>query len=179
MANVMSLKAIKNNPSRDGFDLSRKINYTSKGGELLPILMLPVLPGDTFTIDVNEFTRTQPVNTAAYARNREYIDFYFVPLEQLWINAPTVLTQMKDNVQRASSILGAEVLSGDMPYFTCEQVCDYLNGLDYDGVLTDLQKNPFGFYRSPLSAKLFEIFCQPVILSISCISLILSFKTSW
>ena len=157
MANVMSFKAIRNNPSRDGFDLSRKINYTSKGGELLPILMLPVLPGDSFTIDVNEFTRTQPVNTAAYARNREYIDFYFVPLEQLWINAPTVLTQMKDNVQRASSILGSEVLSGDMPYFTCEQLCTYLNGLDYNGALReDEKKNPFGFYRSPLTAKLLE-----------------------
>ena len=71
MANVMSMKNVKNNPSRNGFDLSQKINFTAKAGELLPVWLREVMPGDKVTIDLQSFTRTQPVNTAAFARMRE------------------------------------------------------------------------------------------------------------
>ena len=61
MANIMEMKSIRNKSSRNGFDLSFKRNFTAKTGELLPIMCKEVIPGDTFT-------RTMPVNTAAYAR---------------------------------------------------------------------------------------------------------------
>ncbi len=72
MANIMSLKSLRNKTSRNGFDLSSKRNFTAKAGELLPILCKEVLPGDKFEIDLKTFTRTQPLNTAAFARMREY-----------------------------------------------------------------------------------------------------------
>lgn len=46
MANIMSLKSLRNKTSRNGFDLSSKRNFTAKAGELLPILCKEVLPGD-------------------------------------------------------------------------------------------------------------------------------------
>ena len=50
MANIMEMKSIRNKPSRNGFDLSFKRNFTAKTGELLPIMCKEVIPGDKFTI---------------------------------------------------------------------------------------------------------------------------------
>lgn len=158
MANIMNVANVRNKTSYEGFDLSRKINYSAKAGEILPVMMMPVLPFDKVKIDLSSFTRTQPVNTPAFARMREYYDFFFVPLDQLWIHAPTVLTQMKDNVQRAQAITGNTVLSGSMPYFTCKDLAEFLNSLDkltgVDGI--DYSVNPFGYKRSALCAKLLQ-----------------------
>ena len=46
----MSLSQIDNKTNRSGFDLSTKVCYTSKIGELLPIYCSEVLPGDKFQI---------------------------------------------------------------------------------------------------------------------------------
>jgi len=157
MANIMSLKSLKNKTSRNGFDLSSKRNFTSKAGELLPVKTWEVLPGDTFRIDLKAFARTQPLNTAAFARMRKYYDFYFVPYDLLWNKANTALTQMYDNPQHAISFDPTVnfILSGDMPYITCHQIADYLNGVAND-IPSNSVKNYFGYNRGLLSAKLLE-----------------------
>ncbi|MFS3008279.1 major capsid protein [Bacteroides thetaiotaomicron] len=157
MANIMSLKSLRNKTSRNGFDLSSKRNFTAKAGELLPVKTWEVLPGDTFRIDLKAFARTQPLNTAAFARMREYYDFYFVPYDLLWNKANTALTQMYDNPQHAISFDPTVnfILSGDMPYLTCHQIADYLNGVASD-ITDNSVKNYFGYNRGLLSAKLLE-----------------------
>lgn len=147
----MSMADIKNRPSRNGFDLSFKKNFSAKAGELLPIMTKVVLPGDSFNINLKSFTRTQPLNTSAFARMREYYDFYFVPFEQMWNKFDSMVTQMTQNVQHASGpTLDDNVpLSGGMPYFTSAQVAEYLNSQNKAAA-----KNPFGFNRSTLTCKL-------------------------
>lgn len=158
MANIMSLKSIRNKPSRNGFDLSFKKNFTAKAGELLPVMVKEVLPGDTFKINLKAFTRTQPVNTAAFARIREYYDFFFVPYDLLWNKSNTVLTQMYDNPQHAVSIDPTRnfVLSGEMPYMTSEAIASYINALSTASALADYKSNYFGYDRSKSSVKLLE-----------------------
>lgn len=158
MANIMSMKSIRNKPSRNGFDLSFKKNFTAKAGELLPVMVKEVLPGDTFKINLKAFTRTQPVNTAAFARIREYYDFFFVPYDLLWNKSNTVLTQMYDNPQHAVSIDPTKnfVLSGEMPYMTSEAIGSYINSLSTASVLTNYKSNYFGYDRSKASVKLLE-----------------------
>lgn len=159
MANIMSLKSLRNKPSRNGFDLSSKRNFTAKAGELLPVNCWEVLPGDSFVFDLKTLTRTQPLNTAAFARIREYFDFYFVPYSLLWNKANTVLTQMNDNVQHATSLDPTQngVLAGTMPYTTMSDISGYLNSLAVDNSI-DIRKkqNFFGFNRAMCSAKLLE-----------------------
>ncbi|MCE8949569.1 major capsid protein [Bacteroides thetaiotaomicron] len=157
MANIMSLKSLRNKTSRNGFDLSSKRNFSAKAGELLPTKVWETLPGDTFRIDLKAFARTQPLNTAAFARMREYYDFYFVPYDLLWNKANTVLTQMYDNPQHAVSLdpTANFVLNGDMPYVSCKQIADYLNGVAND-ISDSSVKNYFGYNRGLLSAKLLE-----------------------
>lgn len=155
----MNLQTLRNKPSRNGFDLSFKRNFTAKAGELLPVMVKEVLPGDTFNIDLSSFTRTQPVNTAAFARIREYYDFFFVPYNLLWNKADTVLTQMLDNSQHSTSLIPTEnpTLSGKLPYVTCEQIAGYFDVQRRLGLLNSkISKNYFGYSRGELSVKLLE-----------------------
>lgn len=158
MANIMSLKSLRNKTSRNGFDLSSKRNFTAKAGELLPVKAWEILPGDTFRIDLKTFTRTQPLNTAAFARMREYYDFYFVPYDLLWNKANTVLTQMYDNPQHAldSSPLKVVKLDGSMPFTDLLSISIYLNALAPDSVTVTNKTNYFGYNRALCSAKLLE-----------------------
>ena len=159
MANIMSLKSLRNKVSRNGFDLSSKRNFTAKAGELLPAHCWEVLPGDSFVFDLKSLTRTQPLNTAAFARIREYYDFYFVPYNLLWNKSNTVLTQMNDNVLHATSLDPTRngSLSGTMPYTTVSDIAGYLNELAEDNPLDyHKRQNYFGFNRASCSAKLLE-----------------------
>ena len=65
---LFSLKDVCNHPRRSAFDLSSKVAFSAKSGELLPIKWYFTMPGDKFTLKRQHFTRTQPVNTSAYAR---------------------------------------------------------------------------------------------------------------
>lgn len=150
----MSLKSLRNKTSRNGFDLSFKKNFTAKAGELLPVMVKEVLPGDSFKINLRSFTRTQPINTAAFARIREYYDFYFVPYDLLWNKANTVLTQMYDNPQHSVSMNPVDnfVLSGTMPSITASGLAKYLVHVNESGE----ELNYFGYNRALCSAKLME-----------------------
>lgn len=151
MGNIMNLTAVRNKPSRNGFDLSQKINFTAKVGELMPVWWTPVLPTDSLRVQVNNFIRTQSLNSAAFARMRGYFDFYFVPFSQMWQHFNTAVTQMNTNLQYASGpvISDNTALSGQLPYFTCEQVAKYIISLAQ-------KKNSFGFFRSTMTCRLLE-----------------------
>lgn len=157
MANIMSLKSLRNKTSRNGFDLSTKRNFTAKAGELLPIWCKEVLPGDSFEINLKSFTRTQPINTAAFARMREYYDFFFVPYDLLWNKANTALTQMYDNPQHAVSLDSTKpfALNGDMPYTDCKSIADYVSKMSAD-VEQYYGKNYFNYPRVDGTVKLLE-----------------------
>lgn len=155
MANIMSMADIKNRPSRNGFDLSFKKNFSAKAGELLPVMCKVVVPGDSVNINLKSFTRTQPLNTSAFARMREYFDFYFVPFDQLWNKFGTVITQMNQNVQHASGPNYEDnlELSGLLPYLSCQQIADYVNHISNS---TNYKTNAFGFNRGYLTVKLLQ-----------------------
>lgn len=146
---LFSLKDVRNHPRRSAFDLSSKIAFSAKSGELLPIKWYFTMPGDKFTLKRQHFTRTQPVNTSAYTRIREYYDWFWVPLHLLWRNAPEVISQMQSNVQHAGSQTSALTLGNYLPTISCSQlysVCSTLSG----------KKNYFGFDRADLAYKLMQ-----------------------
>lgn len=134
MANIMSLATVKNNPSRSGFDLSRKLNFSAKVGLYYPIWHRRMIPSDSFEIDLSQFIRTQPLNTSAFARMKGYYDFYFVPLRVLWNKYYTAFTQMNSNVQHASgpTLKDNVILSGELPYVTAQQLAEYIEFLSDD-----------------------------------------------
>lgn len=88
---------------RSSFDLSSKKLFTAKVGEILPCYWQIAIPGNKYRISSDWFTRTVPVNTAAYTRIKEYYDFYAVPLRLISRALPQAFTQMKDYMTSASS----------------------------------------------------------------------------
>lgn len=146
---LFNLKNIRNHPRRSAFDLSSKVAFSAKSGELLPIKWYFTMPGDKFTLKRQHFTRTQPVNTSAYTRIREYYDWFWVPLHLLWRNAPEVISQMQSNVQHANSQTSALSLGNFLPTITNTQLKACFSNLKG-------KKNYFGFDRSDLSYKLLQ-----------------------
>lgn len=129
MANIMSQLKLKNKASRNGFDLSKKRAFTAKIGELLPVYVREVMPGDKFNIKQEWFTRTMPLNTAAYTRIREYYDWFFVPFDQMWRFFNQFYSNMSDAPIAASDINTGNYLGTLHPSFTSAQVIDYLDKL--------------------------------------------------
>lgn len=83
-SNVMGLHGLKNKTSKNSFDLSHRNLFTAKVGELIPCSVFELNPGDTIYLDTSYFTRTAPLDSAAYTRLRENVQFFFVPYSQLW-----------------------------------------------------------------------------------------------
>ena len=158
-SSLFSYGDVRNHPHRSGFDLSRRICFTSKAGELLPVYYKLVYPGDKFNIRHQLFTRTQPVNTAAYTRIREYLDWYFVPLRLINKNLPQALMNMQNNPVQASGISTNKIVTNDIPYFICSGSTVSLTDLLKNMYGTGQAESPsvlnfFGFNTASLSAKL-------------------------
>ena len=164
-SNLFSFGDVRNHPHRSGFDLSRRICFTSKAGELLPVYYKLVYPGDKFQIRHQLFTRTQPVNTAAYTRIREYLDWYFVPLRLINKNLPQALMNMQNNPVQASGIGTNKTITNDIPWCTLgayddssysESVFSILYKMMNGSTSADLSPvlNFFGFNAGTCGAKL-------------------------
>lgn len=151
MANVMSLKKLRNKPSRNGFDLSRKNIFSAKVGELLPVACVECIPGDKFKINLKNFTRTMPLNTAAYTRIREYFDFFFVPTELMWHKYNTWVSQMTDNNQHATSLTANTQLTDRHPYMSMNSLLNRMTAIDSS---QPTRLNPLGYRRLSQSIKL-------------------------
>lgn len=158
MASYTGMSNLQNRPHRSGFDIGRKNAFTAKVGELLPVYWDISMPGDKYKFNVEYFTRTQPVETSAYTRLREYFDFYAVPLRLLWKSAPSVLTQMQDiNQIQALSLTQNLALGTYLPTFTLYGLSSVLNNLNGGTSSPDSSassKNMFGFSRADMSYKL-------------------------
>lgn len=158
MASYIGMSNLQNHPHRSGFDIGRKNAFTAKVGELLPVYWDISMPGDKYKFNIEYFTRTQPVETSAYTRLREYFDFYAVPLRLLWKSAPSVLTQMQDiNQIQALSLTQNLALGTYFPSVSLSQfgvILSRINGGSYSPGSSSSLRNMFGFYRGDLSYKL-------------------------
>ena len=158
MASYTGMSNLQNHPHRSGFDIGRKNAFTAKVGELLPVYWDISMPGDKYKFNVEYFTRTQPVETSAYTRLREYFDFYAVPLRLLWKSAPSVLTQMQDINQIQALSLTQNLSLGSylpsLPLSVLVTALSSLNGGSNNPGYSKGLSNMFGFNRGDLAYKL-------------------------
>ena len=163
----MGLHGLKNKTSRNSFDLSHRNLFTAKVGELLPCAVFEMNPGDTISLDSSYFTRTAPLDTAAFTRLRENVQFFFVPYSLLWkyFNSQVMnMTQTAaggDVSRVASGIVDNAVVSTQMPFIDYRSVKVYLNSIlktytDKKAGYEDITLNN-GELRSAASAKLLQL----------------------
>lgn len=163
----MGLHGLKNKTSRNSFDLSHRNLFTAKVGELLPCAVFEMNPGDTISLDSSYFTRTAPLETAAFTRLRENVQFFFVPYSLLWkyFNSQVMnMTQTAaggDVSRVASGIVDNAVVSTQMPFIDYRSIKVYLNSIlktysEKKAGYEDITLNN-GELRSAASAKLLQL----------------------
>lgn len=122
---------------RSSFDLSSKKLFTAKVGEILPIYWQIAIPGNKYKISSDWFTRTVPVNTAAYTRIKEYYDFYAVPLRLISRALPQAFTQMTDYMTSAASNTANTEMLTSVPNVTLNLLSLSLQTINGNDVFDD------------------------------------------
>lgn len=122
---------------RSSFDLSSKKLFTAKVGEILPVYWQIAIPGNKYRISSDWFTRTVPVDSAAYTRIKEYYDFYAVPLRFLYRNLPAGFTQMSNYNTSAANSNSNDPIPDKVPYTTNAMISTALSNLVTAGTLDD------------------------------------------
>lgn len=107
---------VKNHVSRNAFDLSHRRIYSSKCGEILPCLVQDCLPGDKFKITAGTFSRTAPLNEAAFCRLKQYYNFYFVPYRLLYRDFPSFVVQQSKSSKAAVGINKDFTVQNTLPF---------------------------------------------------------------
>lgn len=152
-SSLFSFGDVKNHPSRSGFDAGARRLFTAKAGQLLPVYWDLLLPGTKVNLKDIHFTRTMPVNTAAFTRIKEYIDWYFVPLRLINKNLPPALVNMVDQSNIASSLVLPKQVTTYIPYFSGKNLT-----MIFDGAVGSTESGPYldvcRFHRIPNSVRL-------------------------
>lgn len=143
MAGLFSYGDIKNKPRRSGFDLGNKNAFTAKVGELLPVYWKFCLPGDKFHISQEWFTRTQPVDTSAFTRIREYYEWFFVPLHLMYRNSNEAIMSMENQPNYAASGTQSITFNKNLPWIDLQSIYSALENVSKSTYPT----NMFGLPR--------------------------------
>jgi hypothetical protein len=172
-SDIMGLHGLKNKPSRNSFDVSARNLFTAKIGELLPCAVYEMNPGDSIRIDASYFTRTAPLQSAAFTRLRENVQFFFVPYSQLWKYFNTQVLNMtssasgQDVSRIATSPFANEKVTTGMPYVAYSSLHKYLYKMGQaaksklgKSFLDNFKNSVFdnnGEYRWAASSKLLQL----------------------
>lgn len=124
MANILKNPSFKDQQGYNGFPLRSSIQFSSALGQLLPIWWHPLDPGDKVKVNTALVTRTQPVNSAAMIDIHEHLDWFFVPLQNLYKWFEDVFYGINDV---HSSIIESSSLNSTLfPYWTVQDLHDYV-----------------------------------------------------
>lgn len=136
MANkVLGMHRLKNKVNRNAFDLSHRHMFTAQVGELLPVFTQWVNPNETFKIGYNGKTRTAALNTDAFTRIRENIQYFFVPFQSLWKYFEQQVNNMTkgdagQNISKfASSSTDASQITTSLPYISYVDLAGWLDDI--------------------------------------------------
>ena len=161
---IMGLHGLKNHVSKNVFDLSYRNLFTAKVGELLPCFVQELNPGDSIKLNASYATRTAPLQSEAFTRLRENVQYFFVPYSQLWKYFPSQVINMTKNanggdVSRvASGITDNLKVSTQMPVVNYASLHKYLFSLlDSSHVVVEGDLFNHGTYRHCESAKLLQL----------------------
>lgn len=167
-SNIMGLHGLKNKPSRNSFDLSHRNMFTAKVGELLPCFVQELNPGDSIKVSSSYFTRTAPLQSNAFTRLRENVQYFFVPYSSLWKYFDSQVLNMTKNANNgdisriASSLVANQRVTTQMPCVNYKTLHSYLlKFINRSGIVNSSKSvsNAFisGCYRHAESAKLLQL----------------------
>ena len=83
MANIFNSIRMKR-PKRNAFNLSYESKLTLNMGELVPIMCMPVVPGDKFRVKTESLVRLAPLVAPMMHRVNVFTHYFFVPNRLVW-----------------------------------------------------------------------------------------------
>lgn len=107
----------QSNVSRNAFDVGYSNKFTSSLGMLLPCFVRECNPDEHYRINARMFTRTMPMNSAAFIQCTQHIEFFFVPYRLLWRDFPQFITGTK-----YPTSLHDSSVSSDSPKFDLSKI---------------------------------------------------------
>lgn len=135
---VFNLNTLKAHPERNAFDLSHNDVFSCAPGMLLPISCTEVLPNEHYEINPQIFLRTMPLNSAAFVRMRQHIEFFFVPMRVLSRQFQQFVVGTKYPVSALSSL---NEFNGKLPKIALSTLRHYLQNVSgVDGLGVDISK---------------------------------------
>lgn len=163
-SDIMGLHGLKNKPSRNSFDLSHRNLFTAKVGELLPCFVQEVNPGDSIKVTSSYFTRTAPLQSNAFTRLRENVQFFFVPYSALWKYFDSQVLNMTKNANNgdisriASSLTSNSKVTTQMPCVNYKTLHAYLlKFINQSPLVENGSAFISGCYRHVESSKLLQL----------------------
>lgn len=136
---VFNLNTLKAHPERNAFDLSHNDVFSCAPGMLLPISCTEVLPNEHFEINPQIFLRTMPLNSAAFVRMRQHIEFFFVPMRVLSRQFQQFVVGTKYPVSALSTL---NEFSGQLPRITLATIRYWLyNVSGQDGLGVSMKQS--------------------------------------
>ena len=109
MVNIFNSIRLKR-PKRNVFNLSYENKLTMNMGELVPIMCMPIVPGDKFRVNTEALVRLAPLVAPMMHRVNVYTHYFFVPNRLVW-------NEWEDFITKGVDGEGAPVL----PYFPIGQ----------------------------------------------------------
>lgn len=120
MANtIFSNNKPVHHPSRTAHDLSSTHAFSMRPAVLRPVVYQDTVPNSAFRINCTDLVRTSALQTAAFLRGKQELDFFFVPYQLLYSRANDIVFQRSDIhsplqntlTQRFPSVLLSELIT--------------------------------------------------------------------
>jgi len=147
-----------NKPRKSVFDLSHERKFSMNMGDLVPVLMQEVIPGDKFRINMEQLVRFMPLVAPMMHRVNVYTHFFFVPNRLVWNDWEKFITGGDKGVDTpvfptfTNSLTVTELKSA--PEFKYGSLLDYMGfpvkQIQDSSLTTDVPS--FGFSQLPFRA---------------------------
>lgn len=135
MPKIFETPSARADLSYNGFDMSQRVSFTSSFGHLIPVLYDVLNPDDKINISSVLKSRTIPLDSSAMTSLDEYVDYFFVPLEQIYSAFGTAFFGVMD--LKSSLFTSPTSVTEQLPYIQLSQLENVLRRNEY--TVTDFQ----------------------------------------
>lgn len=119
---------VKQKPKRSNFNLSHDVKLSLDMGDLVPMYLQEVIPGDNIKINSTSMLRLAPLISPVMHKINVMVEYFFVPNRIIWQNWETYITGSRN---------GKELTPDEFPAFPTVNPYNNENFLNKNGSLSD------------------------------------------
>lgn len=165
-SNIFNTNKPVKHVGRNGFDLSSQHVFDMRPSVIRPVIFQHTVPNSSYRINCADLVRTGALQTAAFLRGKQELDFYFVPYSQLFSLSNEIIygrgelsSVLLDSLQNESFRtvrLGDLVKLACFPYFVriCYDIC--AEHFAYSGI------QPFSIIFSEFPSSYYDSFVHSI-----------------